>query len=224
MTDVSAFASVLDYVTIMNYDVFGPWSSTVGPNTPINDSCAPSVSDQQGSAVTALAAWTEAKFPASQILLGLATYAHSYSVAPSDAFTASGALALYPPFNKSNQPLGNTDLPPGSPPSYDQCGNLVGPSGTFDFRSLINDGYLTTDGTNATGIDYIFDSCSETPYIYNASSQVMISYDDAKSFAVKGNFIMANGLKGYNAWFIQGDYDDILVDSINSAIGFEPNC
>lgn len=79
------------------------------------------------------------------------------------------------------------------------------------------------------------------PFIYNASSQVMISYDDATSFgtiypqylffhdtncfwsAVKGKFITANGLKGYNLWHIAGDSNDILVDSINSAMGFVPN-
>lgn len=49
---------------IMNYDIWGSWSSTVGPNAPLNDSCAPT---QDGSAVSAVKAWTSAGFPADQV-------------------------------------------------------------------------------------------------------------------------------------------------------------
>ena len=83
MQDVSEFASVLDRLStflpffqrhltnlsilaIMNYDVYGSWSTAAGPNAPLNDSCAPS-SDQDGSAVSALKAWTSAKFPAEKV-------------------------------------------------------------------------------------------------------------------------------------------------------------
>src|SRR6266850_274670 len=40
----------------MNYDIWGSWSPTVGPNAPLDDSCAPS---QQGSAKSAVKAWTD---------------------------------------------------------------------------------------------------------------------------------------------------------------------
>src|SRR6267154_1076288 len=52
-TDITGFAEVLDYVVIMNYDVWGYWDSTMGPNTPLNDTCALPV-NQQGSAVPAV--------------------------------------------------------------------------------------------------------------------------------------------------------------------------
>jgi chitinase len=55
----------------MNYDVWGSFSATVGPNAPLNDSCAPA-SDQQGSAVSAVQAWTKANFPVNQMILGVA--------------------------------------------------------------------------------------------------------------------------------------------------------
>lgn len=35
-TDVSGFSEVLDFIAIMNYDIWGPWSSTVGPNAPLD--------------------------------------------------------------------------------------------------------------------------------------------------------------------------------------------
>lgn len=222
LADVSAYAAVLDELSIMNYDVFGSWSATTGPNAPLNDSCAPSTSDQQGSAANAVAAWTKANFPVNKLRLGVASYGHSFRVASSAAFTPTGNIALYVPFDKKNIPVGNTDPLPTSPPALDQCGNSINPGGTFDFKALIDDGYLTANGTNATGIDYLFDSCSQTPFIYNASSGVMISYDDATSFAAKGKFISDAGLIGYKMWSLTGDSSSsLLADAINDAVGFK---
>jgi chitinase len=82
LADVSQFASVLDHIgllsftvlvrrliyglAIMAYDIWGSWSNGVGPNAPLNDSCAPS-DKQAGSAASAVSAWTEAGFPAEQV-------------------------------------------------------------------------------------------------------------------------------------------------------------
>lgn len=104
MNDVSAFADVLDTIEVMDYDVWGSWSSTVGPNAPLYDDCAP---EAEGSAASALAAWTGAGFPVGQIILGVASYGHSFSVTKSSALLANGSLALYPSFNSSNQPAGD---------------------------------------------------------------------------------------------------------------------
>lgn len=69
--DVRGFAKVLDFIEVMDYDVWGSWSTAVGPNAPLNDTCAPSPAGQQGSAVSAVKAWTTAGMPASQIVLGV---------------------------------------------------------------------------------------------------------------------------------------------------------
>ena len=90
----------------MNYDIWGSWSATVGPNAPLNDSCAPA-GDQDGSAVSAFNSWTEAGFPPGQIILGVASYGHSYHVSQSSATDASGNIQMYPPFDKSQQPAGD---------------------------------------------------------------------------------------------------------------------
>ena len=49
---------------IMNYDVWGSFSSGVGPNAPLDDACAPA---KEGSATSAVKAWTAAGFPASKV-------------------------------------------------------------------------------------------------------------------------------------------------------------
>ncbi|KAF7348538.1 Glycoside hydrolase family 18 protein [Mycena venus] len=227
MDDVSQFAAVLDRIAIMNYDVWGSWSPTVGPNAPLNDSCAPAA-DQDGSAVSAVNAWTTANFPAnqenlkSQITLGVAAYGHSFSVTPSAAINKMGSIALYPSFDSSVQPIGSADTPGDT--SLDPCGDPNGVSGIFTFAGLIAGGFLNSNGTAANGIGYVFDSCSQTPFVYNQTSQVMVSYDDATSFAAKGRFINAQGLLGFAVWDVTGDQNDILLDSLHEAMGIQPVC
>lgn len=164
MGNVSAFASVLDYIEIMNYDVWGTWSSGVGPNAPLNDTCAPSA-DQQGSAVSAVKAWTAAGFPANQLVLGVASYGHSFSVPQNSAFAAGGtsALAAYPQFDKSTQPQGDS-WDTYSSGGTGECGQQSGGgySGIFDFWGLVQKGFLNDDGTAADGIGYRYDNCSQT--------------------------------------------------------------
>lgn len=163
-TDVSGFAAVLDYITIMDYDIFGGWSSVVGPNAPLDDSCAPP-QFQQGSAMSAIKAWTDAGFPANQLVLAVASYGHSYHVDTSDAYSnaASMTLASYPPFDKSQQPLGDS-WDANAPAGVDECGNQGsgGPSGIFNFRGLVDEGLLTNNGTAQPAFPYRFDECSQT--------------------------------------------------------------
>ncbi|KAH7910689.1 glycoside hydrolase family 18 protein [Hygrophoropsis aurantiaca] len=221
MTDVSQFADVLDYIEIMNYDVWGSFSSTVGPNAPLNDTCA-SAGQQAGSAVSAVAAWTKAGFPSNKIILGVPAYGHSYFVSNANATGSSstdattGSLIAYPGFNAAQQPAGDAwnDVS-----GTDPCGNPQGPTGVYDFWGMIADGFLNEDGSVASGMASRYDSCSQTPYVYNPQSQIMISYDNATSFAAKGEFVVSNNLAGFAMYETGGDYNNILIDAINSAVG-----
>ncbi|KAG2353437.1 glycoside hydrolase superfamily, partial [Suillus spraguei] len=253
--DVSGFAQVFDYITLMNYDVWGPSSTHVGPNAPLNDTCA-SPENRQGSAVSAIKVWTAAGMPINKIVLelllspsaafdsdpdepgkktsdepgkrtpvelgmktpdepGTNTSDLSDSKTPDVPGTnAPGepggrTLAAYPAFDTSKQPLGDAwdDIS-----SVDVCGILR-------FWGLMDAGFLNKDGTPADGIDVRYDECSQTPYAYNETSQVMISFDNARSFAAKGKYIKEIGLCGFIIWEVAGDYHDILLDSIREAMG-----
>ena len=48
----------------------------------------------------------------------------------------------------------------------------------------------------------------------------MVAFDDATSFAAKGDFIKSQNLRGFAMWEAGGDSDDILLDSIRKASGF----
>ncbi|KAJ7774101.1 endochitinase [Mycena olivaceomarginata] len=216
--DVSAFSKVLDYIAIMNYDINGPWSAAVGPNAPFQDSCAPP-EFQAGSGVSAVSDWHAAGMPLDQIVLGVAAYGHSFRVAKSDAFSngSQTQLALYPPFDTSNPPVGDAwDDQAG----VDECGNFASQGGVINFWGLIQQGYLNANGTSKKGVPSIFDQCTQTPYVYNETTEVMISFDNAQSFAVKGEYIKSKGLGGFSMWEAGGDSDDILLDSIREAAGF----
>ena len=217
--DVSAFAEVLDYIAIMDYDVWGSWSASVGPNAPLNDTCA-SEDNQQGSAVSAVEAWTAAGMPVSSIVLAVPAYGHSFSVNTTSAFdgTDSTTLAAYPAFNASEHPVGDKwDDEAG----VDECGVEQPQGGVFNFWSLIEYGLLNADGSVASGVPSRFDDCSKTNYVYNTTTNVMISYDGPDAFAAKGAFIKDTGLRGFAMWEAGGDSKDILLDSIRAAAGFE---
>ncbi|KAF9527486.1 glycoside hydrolase family 18 protein [Crepidotus variabilis] len=221
MADVSPFAKVLDHIAIMNYDIWGSWSTGAGPNAPLDDSCAPQA---EGSATSAVKAWTAAGFPASQIVLGVAAYGHSFFVANTAATDSTGELALYPAFDKAKQPAGDSDVG-ATYPTTDQCGNVIsGPGGTFNFKAMITDGFLDTTGKAASGTTYRYDNCSQTPFVYQTSSQTLISYDDATSFAAKGKFINDKGLAGFAVWHIGGDSNNILLNAISDSMGIEQVC
>ncbi|KAH7903127.1 glycoside hydrolase family 18 protein [Hygrophoropsis aurantiaca] len=221
-TDVSGFADALDYIAIMNYDIWGlgstaVGSTAVGPNAPLNDACV-AAADQIGSAVSAVKKWSAAGIPADKIVLGVASYGHSFSVPPMDAFVPGSKTQLmaYPAFNASNQPLGDAWDDTGS---VDSCGVYEGPGGDWDFWGLIDGGFLTPQGMPAEGIYYRYDTCSQTPYVYNKTSEVMVSFDNAQSFAAKGSYIKKAGLRGFAMWEAGGDRNDILLNSIRSTAG-----
>ncbi|OAX38595.1 glycoside hydrolase family 18 protein [Rhizopogon vinicolor AM-OR11-026] len=216
-TDVSGFAKVLDYIILMNYDVWGSWDSTVGPNAPLNDTCA-TAANQQGSAVSGVKAWSNAGIPIKQLVLGVAAYGHSFNVAPTDAFVSdTKKLTASPTFNASNKPLGDVWDNTSGP---DVCGVNQPSGGTFRFWGLVDNGFLTEKGKPVKGIHYRYDECSQTPYVYNETSQVMISYDNAKSFDAKGKYIKDTGLRGFAMWETGGDYNNILLNAISKGVGY----
>lgn len=145
----------------MNYDVWGSDAGDiVGPNAPLDDTCAPTA-DQQGSAVSAVKAWSTAGMPKNQIVLGVASYGHSFHVDTKAAFnsTSPRELAAYPKFDLAKQPTGDKWDGPGTDPC---TGKATGPEGVFDYWGLIDSGFLKSDGSPASGITKRFDNCSQT--------------------------------------------------------------
>lgn len=154
--NITDFSKVLDYIAIMNYDVKSNSAVGAGPSSPLDDSCAP-VGARFGSAVSAVAAWTAAGMPASQIVLGVPAYGHSFVLPPSSR--QNFTITAYPPYNTGLELPGDKWDGDGG---VDVCGVMQGPGGTYAYRGLIEEGFLNPDGSVRDGVDFLFDDCSQT--------------------------------------------------------------
>lgn len=217
-SDISPFAQVLDQIAIMAYDIHGPWSKEVGANAPLRDDCP---AGRDGSVAGAVGAWTAAGFPAEKLVLGVAAYGRAFhpTTPPVDA---GGLISTVNPAHDGN------DIPFGENESAstdfgtDVCGTPAGPSGVFSFAGLISAGFLTSEGAPGPGIAYVQDNCTETPFIYNPTSNVMISYDDTRSLGAKGKFIIDNNMLGFAMWHIAGDTkNNLLTNALWESIGIQ---
>ncbi|KAL0066347.1 hypothetical protein AAF712_006606 [Marasmius tenuissimus] len=214
--DLSKFGSALDYVALMAYDIWGPWLSAVGPNGPLNDTCA-SVPNQQGSGISAVTQWHKAGIPHEKILLGLPAYGHAYKVKKADAFKNGSETELipYPRFDANGRPAGDRwDDPEGK---IDPCGVKNPAGGIFSYWGLIENGFLDKDGTPK--YPNRFDDCSKGAFVYNPQTEVMVAYDNPQSWSAKGQYIADAGLGGFAVWQAGDDYHDMLLNAVRRGSG-----
>lgn len=149
LSDVSAFAKVLDWIMIMNYDIWGSadaWSKP-GPNAPLNEGCGRS--DQPlANAYQAVKSWTTAGMPAKQIMLGLPAYGY-ISASSSDSLRARRRRGL--------EKKGGVTL-------YNADGGTT--YGQIKFSDIVTQGGLTRDSSGhwvgAGGFTRYWDTCSST--------------------------------------------------------------
>ncbi|KAI0683604.1 glycoside hydrolase [Cytidiella melzeri] len=92
LRDVSAFASVLDWILLMNYDTWGS-SSVPGPNAPLSNACHNST-QSSASAVAGVMSWTSAGFPVSKIVMGVPSYGYISRSGASSLMTRSVSEGL----------------------------------------------------------------------------------------------------------------------------------
>ncbi|RDB22591.1 Chitinase A1 [Hypsizygus marmoreus] len=212
--DVSPFAHILDWILIMNYDV---WSSSPlpGPNAPMFDHCQNST-QPEANAVAAYDAWTKAGFPASKLVLGVPSYGYvSQSSASSLRQRADFGIR------------GNRMR------SFESRSKVVGEDGgdgQVQFRALVEQGALlppsagssSFDGAN--GFTREWDECSATPLLRSQSAHQLISYDDPTSLGMKATFAKKMGMLGVNMFDIHGDTDDwVLTSALRTALGLSNN-
>lgn len=69
-----------------------------------------------------------------------------------------------------------------------------------------------------SGFTRYWDSDSAVPYLYNASTQVFISYDDPKSMALKCQYALDHKLAGIMFWDYSGDPSGALLNSIDATL------
>ncbi|KAF9057676.1 glycoside hydrolase superfamily [Panaeolus papilionaceus] len=207
--DVSEFTDVVDWVLLMNYDVWGS-SSNPGPNAPFYDACGNST-QPEASAVSAILAWMEAGFPACKLVLGLPSYGYASKSRHQQLRTRSSKENRV----KAVKVVGEEDS-----------------DGQVQFRSLIDQGALTRTASNvsnlgdeqclfvgAGGFRTLWDPCSQTPFLTSTESKQIITYDDPLSLSMKATFAKVMELRGVNLFDVHGDTPEWdLVDAIRAAL------
>ncbi|BGP21192.1 Chalcone--flavanone isomerase 1 [Rhodotorula toruloides] len=127
--DLSAFADVLDFVTIMTYD------SVTYAAKALDSSCAPP--SNQFAIPSTVKAWTAANFPANKIMLGLASYGYAWKVADFQANGVSGAK---------------------SPIYQDASGTLSATDGSVDYDTIVSKNIPSMQRTfdNCTSTPFLY--------------------------------------------------------------------
>ncbi|GAA5894014.1 hypothetical protein JCM6882_007959 [Rhodosporidiobolus microsporus] len=172
LTDTTAFAQYFDYIVLMAYDFYGAWSSTTGPNAALHTCNAGS-----DSAEATIDRWLASGFPACKMLLGVPSYSHSFSTASSTLSTTT--------YNGKKTTAFQTQ---GSGTTVEDGTTVAG---------LIAAGYLSADlSKGAGGYTRYYDSCTETPFLFNPSTKSWITYDDEQSWAAKAAMAKAKNLAG----------------------------
>ncbi|KAJ2745594.1 hypothetical protein GGI20_002029 [Coemansia sp. BCRC 34301] len=204
-SDVSAFAKVVDYANIMAYDINGPWNSDTGPNAPLNFEAGKGT---PLSLVSAIDAWTGAGWPAKQLVAGLGFYGRS-TTAQQD-MTRDVQNQYQPQLHEV--PLGDAE----DAPWYDACARSTSASGTWQWKSLRGQGVLTSAGVAAAPWIRQWDSVTRTPWLFNPTTKIFLSYDDPDSIRIKSDYAAARGLGGVMIWSVNMDYNSELVDAARS--------
>lgn len=90
--------------------------------------------------------------------------------------------------------------------------NVVGEGGSLDYGDLA----ASYVGTFAR----FWDDAAQVPWLYDAASGTMISYDDPESMALKAAYVRERGLGGVMFWEISQDSDEsALLDAIRAGLG-----
>lgn len=183
---LSAFASKLDYVTLMVYDIVGYYSPTTGPNSPLYDTCSTAYS--RFSVDRAVQYYVNAGFARNHILIGFPSYSYSYTV--------SGGLT------KRTCPNGGVSYLWQERKTSNTCGNYIADGqGQILFKDIVSNGWFNS----ASGFTLYQDDQSKTAFIYNPNTDLFIPTETTWSARFKGGYIKNQGLAGVNVFDTNGD-------------------
>ena len=192
--EVDSLAHYLDWINIMTYDYHGAWGGEGDAYTNFNAALHTSSGNPLGEPFFSL-------------------FNQSATV---DTFLSLGLpreqLVLGLPFY--GRGFGNVvDGGNGLYAAYSGAPGIgTWENGSFDFDDLYHN-YIDMAGYTR----YWHDE-AKVPWLYNPSSQIMISYDDTMSIAHKTRFILSENLGGAMFWEFSCDEDDMLLSKVFDVI------
>ncbi|CAK1547716.1 unnamed protein product [Leptosia nina] len=173
--DIPALAQYLDIVGLMTYDMYGPWDSVTGHNSPLHkgegDGNVPK--ESLNTVDVAVQYWLSQGFPAEKLVIGLPFYGHTYNLAnqnKSSVRSPSYGPGIAGPYTVTNGNIGYNEF----------CDLLL--TQTWDLR---------------------FDNLAKVPYA--VQNRNWVSYDDAASLSAKTKYALNLNLAGVMVWSIETD-------------------
>jgi hypothetical protein len=115
---------------------------------------------------------------------------------------------------------------------YEYVGSPAVYSGTWKWSNLRSQKLLIDHNTPSGRWVKNWDAISQTPWLYNPSTRMMISYDDPQSIGVKVDYAKCKGIKGVGVWDLTNDYfsnqstsnGELMTQVTNVQMGDTGNC
>ncbi|GAA6010212.1 hypothetical protein JCM10207_005669 [Rhodosporidiobolus poonsookiae] len=187
LTDMSGFAAVLDYITLMTYDITGTWSGFTGPNAPLYSTCAPA--SNQLSIDSAVRLYTAAGFVANHIIIGIPYYSYAYYVTT---------------LTQKTCPDGTTTTMYQYATSGTTCGTYIGNAGQYTYKQLVENGWFVSQSR----FRRLYDKLSQTWVLFNNVNNLFIPTETPTTAVVKGRYAFQRRLAGVTVFDVSGDTTD----------------
>ncbi|CAO3687683.1 hypothetical protein G6F70_001222 [Rhizopus microsporus] len=207
MSDLKAYVPYFDHVNLMTYDINGAWAPVTGPNAPFRYEPG---KGSPFSFVDSIKQWKAAGVPSEKITAGLPFYGRA--IKANVNMHATQPLNQYQPA-QVGAPKGDSDDAYWDDPYCNvEPGGL---SGIWKWTNLRKEGLIKDDFVS-TGAGWTrhWDDVSQTPWLFNPSSQIYITYDDPQSLSIKVQHAMCEDLAGVMVWDIHQDNGELL-DVVN---------
>ena len=198
---LARLADSLDWINLMAYDYHMPWDARNGHLAALGgDPKDPAYASGYDDA-SAVQRYREAGVAMHQLVLGVPFYGYGWKGCPASA----GGDGLYQQCGGADN--GGIDGSPSYP-----FGHLVG-------AGLLQKGEGGEYDVGGQGYRRYWNRAARSPYLYNAATQVLISYEDQASLREKSRYLKAQGLRGAMFWELSGDSGHALGTVLATELG-----
>lgn len=193
LQEPNVYAQYLDWLNVMTYDMHGAWETTTNHQSPLyanpNDPSGTSPIDIKNRYNTDSAMKTLQqvyKIPAEKLYVGTPYYSRGWKG------VTGGVNGMYG--NATGAATGSWDNPqsPGGQYPYFTLKTMENQNGYIKYR----------------------DDTTKTPWLYNASQGIVLSYEDTTSLSARCDYINSNGYGGLIVWEISGDTSNYEMTSL----------
>ncbi len=187
------FYQYVDWINVMTYDFHGAWETTTGHQAGLyanpQDTAPSSPVDIKGKYNTdaAMRNYTALGVPAEKLNVGTPYYSRGWKG------VTGGTNGMYG--TATGAAVGTWDNPssPGGQYPYFTLQTMENNNGYEKFRD---------------------DTYAKTPWLYNQSAGILLSYEDPTSLSARCDYINSNGYGGLIIWEISGDTDDFALTTL----------